>query len=122
MCQTSQATDKQRNLVIRLASVNKDEKYINKIKKFIDYKKKFSNFDDDPISKWKKYTNKIDTTLLFLTYSLNYCLINFEQIKKNLKSVEIELPSSLEGKINKSIFISNIKKLILAFLSKDSYC
>ncbi len=109
-----------RNLVIRLAIVNKDKKYINKIKKFINYKKKFSDFDDDPISKWKKYTNKIDTTLLFLTYSLNYCLINFEQIKKNIKSIEVELPSSLEGKINKSIFISNIKKLILAFLNKDS--
>lgn len=110
-----------RNLVVRIDSTSIDKNYIKKIKNYVNYKReKIENFEDDPISKWKNYTNKLDVTLLILTYTLNYCLINFEKIKKNPKNLKINLPKSLENKIEKTIFTTNIKQLVSAFLNKEA--
>jgi len=113
------------NILIRLnelileKKVDDNREYIENLSKLINLKINKENFQDSQIvNEWKKYLNNIDAILLFLTYALNFSLVNFEKLKKNINSVDIEFPSVLEGFLEKSVFTNNIKILIKTFFEK----
>ena len=113
------------NILIRLNElilknkVHDNRGYIENLSELISFKKKEEDFQDNQvINEWNKYLNNIDTILLLLTYALNFSLINFEKLEKDINSVDIEFPDILEGYLKKSIFTYNIKILVKAFFEK----